>query len=54
MWRGWALAEGLKVEGSISIITQRKQFGEACVARLILPEQLSDLFRDALLKVDLP
>ena len=30
------LAEGLKVEGSIGINKQRKQFGEAHVARLIL------------------
>jgi len=48
MWRGWTVAEGLKIEGSIGIIKQRKQFGEACVARLIPPDYLSTLFRDSL------
>ena len=50
MWRKWTLAEGFKVECSIGIIKQRKQFGEAHVARLTLPDYLSTLFRDSYTK----
>ena len=53
LWPSWS-ALFFKVECSIGTVKQRKQFGEAHVARLILPDYLSNLFRDSLLKIVLP